>query len=104
MDNPTDDTAGAARERYADLQYVFVQFLTEHLIDCRAEFGGDLDAVLLLALIGQNHIKAYMAGETDPSAPGSPFAITASRLADVSQMSRETVRRAIFHSSPTRTT
>lgn len=78
--------------RYAELQYVFVQFLSEHLTDCRAAFDGDLDSVLVLAVLGQSHLRAVLAA---PDHVGDNPAMTASRLADVTGIPRETVRRKL---------
>lgn len=79
-------------EQRALSQYAFVHMITEHLVDCRRAFGGDLDAMLILAIMGQNHIKALLAGETTPA---TAFGMTASRIADVTEMSRQTVRRKL---------
>ncbi|WP_291821073.1 helix-turn-helix domain-containing protein [Bosea sp. (in: a-proteobacteria)] len=81
--------------QWAGAQYAFVHMLTEHLVDCRRAFRGDLDAMLVLAILGQNHLKALLAGETDARTPGTPFGITASRIADVTGMPRQTVRRKL---------
>jgi predicted ArsR family transcriptional regulator len=51
--------------------------------------------MLVLAILGQNHLKALLAGETDARTPGTPFGITASRIADVTDMPRQTVRRKL---------
>lgn len=80
--------------RYAELQYAYVQFLSEHLADCRKVFGGDLDAVLVLAVIGQHHLGGFLAQ------PGTiaheSLSISASRLSDVTGVPRETVRRKLL--------
>lgn len=77
---------------FINAQYAFVHMLTEHLVDCRRIFGGDLDAMLVLAILGQNHLKLLMSGEAEP---GSRYGMTASRIADVTEMSRQTVRRKL---------
>jgi hypothetical protein len=87
--------AEPAAAQWAGAQYAFVHMLTEHLVDCRRAFRGDLDAMLVLAILGQNHLKALLAGETDARTPGTPFGITASRIADVTDMPRQTVRRKL---------
>lgn len=86
---------GEIEDQFLKTQYAFVHMLTEHLVDCRRVFNGDLDAMLVLAILGQNHLKVLMAGETDPDARGPSFGMTASRLADVTEMSRQTVRRKL---------
>lgn len=71
-----------------------MQFLTEHLVDCRKTFGGDLDAVLVLAVLGQNFIRSFILEPTNAfPANGST---SASRIADVTGMARETVRRKLL--------
>lgn len=87
-----EDMQGEELLRYAELQYVFVQFLSEHLTDCRSTFDGDLDSVLVLAVLGQSHLRAVLAA-TDHV--GDNPAMTASRLADVTGIPRETVRRKL---------
>ncbi len=95
MTKTSEGNADHGLSQYAEIQYVIVQFLTEHLADCRQVFGGDLDAVLVLAVIGQRHISAYLA-EARETPPGRPvFSMSASRIADVSGMPRETVRRKL---------
>lgn len=89
---PTNDVA--AMRRYAELQYAFVQFLTEHLTDCRRTFGGDLDAVLVLAVLGQIYIRGFLSAPTS-GAPTTGMT-SASRIADVTGMPRETVRRKLL--------
>lgn len=79
--------------RYCEFQYVFVQFITEHLVDCRKNLDGNLDDVLILAILGQSRIRAFLAAS--PSSTSAPGTITAARLADVSGIPRETVRRRL---------
>lgn len=78
--------------RYAELQYTFVQFLSEHLADCRRVFNGDLDAVLVFAVLWRNHLRALL-NQTGKSAAAP--AMSASRLSDVTGVPRETVRRKL---------
>jgi hypothetical protein len=97
--NPDDKrieaTADALLADYLDTQYHYVQFLTEHLADCASAFDGDLAAVLVLAVLGQRRLE----GARD--APGAlhldvaRVAMNASRIADVSGIPRETVRRRL---------
>ena len=42
----------AFERNYAQVQYHYVQFLTEHLADCARTFSGDLTKVLVLAVLG----------------------------------------------------
>jgi DNA-binding transcriptional ArsR family regulator len=79
--------------RYCEFQYVFVQFVTEHLVDCRKQLDGNLDDVLILAILGQSRIRAFLTASS--GSPAAPGALGASRLADVSGIPRETVRRRL---------
>lgn len=84
----------AFQRNYAQVQYHYVQFLTEHLADCAREFSGDLTKVLVLAVLGQRHIEAQTPVQKD-RASGPSGAMSASRIADVTGLSRETVRRKL---------
>jgi hypothetical protein len=76
---------------YRAVQYAYVQFLTEHLTDCARSFEGDLGQMLVLAILGQSLLQAYARKESDAAAG----AMGASRIADVSGLPRETVRRKL---------
>lgn len=84
----------AFERNYAQVQYHYVQFLTEHLADCARTFSGDLTKVLVLAVLGQRHIEAQILSQKDPGAD-QPSAMSASRIADVTGLPRETVRRKL---------
>lgn len=73
-------------------QYAVVQYLTEHLSDCCRSFDGDLSQMLVLAILGQRSLQAAMAPSPDGPADA---AMTASRIADVTGLPRETVRRKL---------
>lgn len=77
---------------YPAFQYRFVEFLADHLADCSRVFRGDLQQMLVLAIIGQMELHARSRGSVagDPKA-----AISASRIADVTGIPRETVRRKL---------
>lgn len=89
-----DDIDGAFQDNYPEVQYVFVQFLSEHLADCSREFNGDLQQLLILAVIGQVFIADCMRAK-GPPLPEATNGISASRLADVCRIPRETVRRKL---------
>lgn len=88
---------GEIEDQFPKTQYAFVHMLTEHLVDCRRVFDGDLDAMLVLAILGQNHLTILIAAETDGEARNPSLGMTASRIADVTEMSRQTVRRKLQH-------
>ncbi len=79
---------------YGQFQYHFVEFIVAHLADCSRVFGGDLQELLVLGIIGQVFLSSYNAGRSaeDQIDYGG---ISASRLADVSGIPRETVRRKL---------
>lgn len=95
MSEGKDQAKNPIDGQFQNAQYAFVHMLTEHLVDCRRVFGGDLDAMLVLAILGQNHLKALMAGESDADRSAPSFGMSASRIADVTEMSRQTVRRKL---------
>jgi DNA-binding MarR family transcriptional regulator len=85
-------------QQYPAYQYQVVDFLTEHLADVSRVFRGDLQEMLVLAVIGQVYLKAY--GDALLAADGSHLgqldaSISASRLADVMGIPRQTVRRKV---------
>ncbi|MBN8501928.1 MAG: hypothetical protein J0M19_12330 [Sphingomonadales bacterium] len=94
-----DEIEARFREKYPAYQYHFVEFLTEHLSDVSREFGGDLQEMLVLAIIGQMHLRAVIDTQTGSVSSQrvrpNPPQITASRIADASGIPRETVRRKL---------
>lgn len=94
-DTRVEGVESAFLAAYLETQYHYVQFLTEHLADCAAEFGGDLEAVLLMAILGQRRLaNAHEERPGDPIDP-SRMGMSSLRIADVSGIPRETVRRKL---------
>lgn len=83
----SDDLLDSFLANYAAVQYQIVQYLSEHLVDCARAMDGDLDQVLILAILGQRQID-LLQGKGDGS-------MTSSRLSDVSGLPRETIRRKL---------
>ncbi|MCO8145984.1 hypothetical protein NHN26_12195 [Rhodovulum tesquicola] len=89
-------------DRFADdfvaYQYCFVEFFTGQLVDLSRFFRGDLQQMLLLSIIGQVLLKVRKAeqagGEAVSISPGQ-MSIAASRLADLTGIPRQTVRRKL---------
>lgn len=81
------------QSNYPEVQYCFVQFISEHISDCSREFDGDLQQMCILAVIGQVFLVAYK--RSNGAVPTPAPAISASRLADVCGIPRETVRRKL---------
>ncbi len=88
-----DEISAAFRANYLSYQYEFVEFFTDHLSDVSRVFGGDLQTVLLLAVIGQVRLRAYKDNGNDSE--HFPLGISASRLSDITGIPRETVRRKL---------
>jgi hypothetical protein len=81
---------------YTNYQYAFVDFFLENISDLSRSFRGDLNQMMLLAIVGQRHLFALRTAGGDLSLVSpDQTAITASRLADICGMSRETVRRKL---------
>ena len=76
------------RTQYRLIQYHFVQFFVEHLSDASRVFDGDLQEMLVLAVIGQTYMRADELGRNN--AP-----INASRIAETTGIPRQTVRRKL---------
>jgi Fic family protein len=92
--------AEVSRSRQAALRYHSVEFLVEHLADCSRVFRGDLQEMLVLAVVGQMQLRAIMVSPNEGSAVGSAASgdpsISASRIADVTGIPRQTVRRKLL--------
>lgn len=97
-DNPV---LTAYRRNYVRAQYTWVQMFTEHLTDCSRVFKGDLQAMLIIAIIGQSYLFQMLKNGADDHEIGAPVplmdgvAINASSLAAVLEIPRETVRRKL---------
>lgn len=94
-----DAIASAFETCYLDYQYVFVEFLIDHLVDAGRAFKGDFQAMLVLAVLGQARLGAVRAasGPDATSADVSPGAeiTNASRISDITGIPRQTVRRKL---------
>ena len=98
-DNPDDKrieaTADALASSYLDTQYHYVQFLSEHLADCAAAFEGDLDSVLIMAVLGQRRLTIAREKPDLNQPDPARVAMSVLRIADVTGIPRETVRRKL---------
>lgn len=75
------------------VQYHFVEFLAEHLTDCRKSLGGDLDDLMVLAMLGQRDAKSRQDG--DARQAGATEHLSALRISDATGIPRESVRRKL---------
>jgi hypothetical protein len=82
-------------QNYATYQYAFVEFLVEHLTDLSRTFRGDFQQVMVLAIMGQRRLNELRRVGGSNETPAGGMAISASRLADVTGIPRETVRRKL---------
>jgi hypothetical protein len=107
-DNHTDDAGEPKRkstpagpikvalmENYAAIQYHYVQFLAEHLTDCRKALGGDFDNLMVLAVLGQRFLGAYQDLAPGDVPDDALVWMSALRIADVTGIPRESVRRKL---------
>lgn len=80
---------------YSTVQYHYVQFLAEHLTDCRKTLGGDFDDLMLLAVMGQRFLQARRERDAGDAAAAERIWMSALRLSDVTGIPRESVRRKL---------
>ena len=94
------DVEATLRRNYAQVQYLLVDFLAEHLADTSRVFGGDMQKAVLLAILGQAHLSAEHAagasGRRVTEFPPERRGMTTLRLSDASGIPRETVRRKLM--------
>jgi hypothetical protein len=91
---PSEVTA-VLRENYRFAQYQVVQYLAEHLTDCRRVFDGDLDEMMILAILGQRAIGAVFEEDGQIELAGDRACMSALRIADVTGVPRESTRRKL---------
>lgn len=80
---------------YPQVQYHFVQFVSEHLTDCARVFRGDMEKLLILAVLGQRYIEGARFDPTASDLDTARVWMSTLRLADVTGLPRETVRRKL---------
>jgi hypothetical protein len=85
----------ALESNYPTVQYHYVQFLAEHLTDCRKTLGGDFDDLMMLAVLGQRFLQARRDREAGDAGAAERTWMSALRLSDVTGVPRESVRRKL---------
>lgn len=94
-----DGIAAAFETQYLDYQYVFVEFLIEHMVDAGRAFKGDFQAMLVLAVLGQARLNAVRAASSSAVASldvrAEAESTNASRISDITGIPRQTVRRKL---------
>jgi hypothetical protein len=91
---PSEVTA-VLRENYRFAQYQVVQYLAEHLTDCRSALGGDLDDMMIMAVLGQRALGAVFEKDGQVGLAGERAWMSALRISDVTGVPRETTRRRL---------
>jgi hypothetical protein len=87
--------AAAFEANYPTVQYHYVQFLAEHLTDCRKTLGGDFDDLMMLAVLGQRFIQARRDRDAGDAEAAERIWMSALRISDVTGVPRESVRRKL---------
>ena len=90
--------AAAFEASYVDYQYIFVQFLIEHLCDVGAAFKGDYQSMLVLAVIGQTRLHAVRSqrdGLNDATDNVFAESCNATSISEIAGIPRQTVRRKL---------
>lgn len=104
IDQPVSGTApestrsavsAALEAHYPEVQYHYVQFLAEHLTDCRKTLGGDFDDLMMLAVLGQRFLQARQDRDAGDARAHERIWMSALRLSDVTGVPRESVRRKL---------
>ncbi len=80
---------------YVRVQYEFVQFFTEHVVDSARGFDHDLEQMVVMAVLGQRMLQTALPGLGPEMEEHNRVSMTASRIADVTGLLRETVRRKL---------
>lgn len=87
----SEEAARLFTENFVEAQYGFVEFFADHLAACSRAFEGDLQKMLILALVGQAYIAALNRSEGN----AIDGAINATRIADITAIPRQTVNRKL---------
>ena len=65
-------------------RYHLMEFITDHLIDMSRTFDGDLQEVVILAVVGQVYLEVRTKNGADPAK--ITRSIAASRIADITHI------------------
>ena len=95
-------TKDTVRERFGDIWPHHNKAFNELLVLCRQAFGGDLDRMIILSIIGERSLPSergsgisydqFLAGRRGP---GSPRPINIQSISECTGIPRETVRRKV---------
>lgn len=84
-------------ENYIKFKHEFLEFLFAELLDMRTIFEGDLDALLIFISISRYYLRderSHPYGDDDVPF-GDQHHLTLSRIAEITKIPRETVRRKL---------
>lgn len=97
MSSEAADIAEALDANYLDYQYLFVEFLIEHLVEVGRDFGGDYQSMLVLAVLGQARLasRRKVRSLKEEARRRQLDRTNASRIADITGIPRQTVRRKL---------
>lgn len=84
-------------ENYIKFKHEFLEFLFAELVDMRTIFEGDLDALLIFISISRYYLRDERSNPfgDDEVAFGTQHHLTLSRIAEITKIPRETVRRKL---------
>jgi hypothetical protein len=84
------------QDNYVTFQHEFIEFLVAQLIDFRKVFNGDLDELLIFIFISRNHLREERGRLQEQDQENFwPAPPTLSRIAELTGIPRETVRRKL---------
>lgn len=92
-ENLPPELEAALQANYPQLQYQFVSFFTDHVAGLSRAFGGDLEAMLIFAIVAQVYLHEWHRADGEPRAPEA--SISSSRIASITAIPRQTIRRKL---------
>ncbi len=99
MDEKPDIPQTIVEDNYVKFQHELLEFLFAHLVDMRAIFEGDLDALLIFISISRYYLRDERTNtggpDLGPQHVASSHQLTLSRIALNTTIPRETVRRKL---------
>ena len=83
---------------YPEFHYRFLHFLCRHMLDISAAFNGDLDKFILLLVMDERYWKwrHEIRGIKDPQTAVELESFSVSKLASITSIPRETIRRKMI--------
>ena len=94
MDAKQDVPETIVEDKYVKFQHELLEFLFAHLVEMRAIFEGDLDALLIFISISRYYLRDERINPEGDDA-GAHQHLTLSRIAQITTIPRETARRKL---------